>query len=217
MSESTAPQTPNTPKVSTKESVISPKPASKPLIKDTNPLKTDADSTDGKTAQPAVNKANPTNADGVNNKPDSQASKPSNTSLVNDKTEAKPTTKPANQNIQNNQPSPSRQTTTIKPQSPKPIPKNVSVKISIMGKTYTITCPEDEQDELQTASRYIDNFVQDIRNQAPHLSHENLLVLCCLNLYAESQGHQQTAKRASEEAKQIHTLLDKVLSEMQAL
>ena len=85
------------------------------------------------------------------------------------------------------------------------------VDIIISGKTYTINCPEDGVDELNAASLYIDNFIKDLRQQAPQLSHENLLFLCCLNLYEKIYAYENLDKINTTDNKQAEILLDKIL------
>lgn len=99
-------------------------------------------------------------------------------------------------------------------------PKNLTMKnvpIVIAGHTYSIHCPSDEEAELHAASDFINEFISSIRKQAPQLSHENLLVLCCLNLYEQLQQHRQQEDTHSKENAQAQALLDKILQDAKAL
>ena len=103
-----------------------------------------------------------------------------------------------------------------KPQSPKPTSKNVSVKISIKGKTYTITCPEDEQDELQTASRYIDNFARHTQS-SPTFEPRKLVGAVLLELIRRKPRASANCQACIRGSKTNSYPLDKVLNEMQGV
>lgn len=90
----------------------------------------------------------------------------------------------------------------------KPELKLVDVVIS--GVTYPIQCPADEVQSLQKASDFINQFISDIRKQAPTLNHENLLVLCCLNLYEQIDSQQLQQKHHQLENERMQALINKI-------
>lgn len=87
------------------------------------------------------------------------------------------------------------------------------VDILISGKTYSINCPEDGVDELNAASAYINDFIQELRQQAPQLSHENLLVLCCLNLYEKIHAQESLNESNTKDSEQAEILIDKIIKD----
>ena len=91
------------------------------------------------------------------------------------------------------------------------------VDINISGKTYSINCPVDEIDELHAASSFINEFIQDLRTQAPHLSHENLLVLCCLNLYEKINEQEKQGQSMAADSEQAEALLDKIIDDAKSM
>ena len=103
---------------------------------------------------------------------------------------------------------------TIEPE--KDAVEFVPVKLTILGKPYKINCPADEQEELQEAGSYIHNFINDIYQQSPHLSQENLLVLCCLNLYEKMIENEKSLAQAEEVNQQANKLIDKIMEELSA-
>lgn len=103
------------------------------------------------------------------------------------------------------------QTQDEAPQEPQFMP----VDITILEKNYTINCPVGEEGELYSASQFINSFIQDLQANAPQLPQENLLVLCCLNLYEKmQQAKLQTAANESDIA-QANELLEHMIREMQ--
>lgn len=94
-------------------------------------------------------------------------------------------------------------------------PEYTAVDIKILNKTYTINCPVGEETELLDASTFINTFIDDLRSQAPDLGHENLLVLCCLNLYEQlQQSKNQTSKKAHS-IEHANQLIDQMIQDMQ--
>ncbi|WP_296206324.1 cell division protein ZapA [Psychrobacter sp. UBA3962] len=94
-------------------------------------------------------------------------------------------------------------------------PEYAAVDISILEKSYTINCPVGEEHELFAASDFINNFIEDLRAQAPHLPHENLLVLCCLNLYEKLQQSKNIATANEQSIEQANQLIEQMIQDMQ--
>lgn len=84
------------------------------------------------------------------------------------------------------------------------------VDILINGRSYTINCPESEEPALQRAASYINQFMQDVRRQAPQLPQEELLVLCALTLFEKSESLQQYQQTESDAQAMVHTMLEDV-------
>lgn len=84
------------------------------------------------------------------------------------------------------------------------------VDIFINGRTYTINCPESEQPALERASSFINNFIQDIRRQAPQLPQEELLVLCALTLYEKAEQLQALQQHNEQAEDLVNDLLNQI-------
>lgn len=107
----------------------------------------------------------------------------------------------------------------------KPVPKTNSapepqikkVDIAIAGVTYPIYCPVHEQEELHSAVSYINNYALDLKRDAPSLSQESLLVLCCLNLYEKIHTYQRSDEDRIQGDKQSEALLNKIMKDAQSI
>ena len=113
-------------------------------------------------------------------------------------------------------------TTTVSAQSKPsinkaPEPQIKKVDIAIAGVTYPIYCPVHEQEELRSAVSYINNYAMDLRQEAPSLSQENLLVLCCLNLYEKIHANQRNDEDRVQKDKQSEALLNKIMKDAQSI
>ena len=98
-----------------------------------------------------------------------------------------------------------------------PEPQIKKVDISIAGVTYPIYCPVHEQEELRSAVFYINDYAQELRKDAPSLSQENLLVLCCLNLYEKIHANQRDDEDRLQESSRSNALLNKILKDAQSI
>lgn len=96
-------------------------------------------------------------------------------------------------------------------------PQMKKVDIVIAGVTYQIYCPVDEEAELRSAVYYVNNFLLDIKKDAPSLSQENLLVLCCLNLYEKIHANEKTAATNKQQSKQTEDLLSKIMQDAKSI
>lgn len=100
-------------------------------------------------------------------------------------------------------------------ETPKPQMKKVDIFIA--GVTYQIYCPINEEEELRSAVYYLNNFVLDIKKSAPNLPQENLLVLCCLNLYEKIHTQTKTDEIHRQKTEQSVALLNKILQDAQSI
>ena len=105
---------------------------------------------------------------------------------------------------------------TTKPTKPVE-PQIKKVDIPIAGVTYPIYCPVHEQEELMSAVSYINNHALDLKKEAPSLSQESLLVLCCLNLYEKIHANQRSDEDRMQQSKQSEALLNKIMKDAHSI
>lgn len=98
-----------------------------------------------------------------------------------------------------------------------PEPQMKKVDIVIAGNTYQIYCPINEEEALRSAVYVINNAVLDIKEQAPNLSQENLLVLCCLNLQEKIHNQQKDVEQHYHNAEQSEMLLNKIIEDAESV
>ncbi|WP_201591559.1 cell division protein ZapA [Psychrobacter fozii] len=96
-------------------------------------------------------------------------------------------------------------------------PQIKKVDIAIAGVNYPIYCPVHEQEELHSAVSYINNYALDLKRDAPSLSQESLLVLCCLSLYEKIHANQTTSEDRLQQDKQSEALLNKIMKDAQSI
>ena len=129
---------------------------------------------------------------------------------------------PNNSNTQNSK-SNSKKTnnSTVNSSAAKPIstpePQIKKVDVAIAGVTYPIYCPVHEQEELHSAVSYINNYALDLKRDAPSLSQESLLVLCCLNLYEKIHANQRNEEDRLQQSKQSEALINKIMKDAHSI
>ena len=96
-------------------------------------------------------------------------------------------------------------------------PQIKKVDIAIAGVTYPIFCPVHEQEELLSAVSYINNYALDLKRDAPSLSQESILVLCCLNLYEKIHANQRSDEDRLQKDKQSQALLNKIMKDAHSI
>jgi cell division protein ZapA len=84
------------------------------------------------------------------------------------------------------------------------------VDLFINGRSYAINCPVDEEPALARAGEYINQFIQDIRRQAPQLPQEELLVLCALTLFEKAEKLDQLQTQHTEANALVTEMLTQV-------
>jgi len=152
-----------------------------------NNSNTDSSNTNSNNANSASTNSASTNSASAN-------STTTNSSTVNSST-ARPAAKP---------------TSTPEPQIKK-------VDVAIAGVAYPIYCPVHEQEELHSAVSYINNYALDLKRDAPSLSQESLLVLCCLNLYEKIHANQRSEEDRLQQSKQSEALLNKIMKDAHSI
>ena len=96
-------------------------------------------------------------------------------------------------------------------------PQIKKVDVAIAGVTYPIYCPVHEQEELLSAVSYINNYALDLKKDAPSLSQESLLVLCCLNLYEKIHTNQRSDEDRQQQDQKSDLLLNKIMKDAQSI
>ena len=91
------------------------------------------------------------------------------------------------------------------------------VDIVITGVTYQIYCPVDEEEELRSAVYHINSLAFDIKQDAPNLNQENLLLLCCLNLYETIDSNKKAEANRQLENKKSEALLSKIVRDTHSI
>ena len=146
------------------------------------------------------------------------------TELKNNQTENTQAQKamPNNSNTQNsNSNSNKTNNSTVNSSAAKPVstpePQIKKVDVAIAGVTYPIYCPVHEQEELHSAVSYINNYALDLKRDAPSLSQESLLVLCCLNLYEKIHANQRNEEDRLQQSKQSEALINKIMKDAHSI
>ena len=88
-------------------------------------------------------------------------------------------------------------------------PQTVTVKI--LDKDYPIHCPPQQRAELESAARYLDGKMREIRNSGKVIGADRIAVLAALNIAHELLQHQGSGKASAVNAReQVRELLERV-------
>ncbi len=86
-----------------------------------------------------------------------------------------------------------------------------TIHISVLGKEFAVSCPEDERDALLKAARYVDLRMQEGLRAGRPVAIERHAVMAALNMaYELLRSREQSVSVSGEWLKRIETLTDKV-------
>jgi cell division protein ZapA len=90
-----------------------------------------------------------------------------------------------------------------------------SVTITIMGRDYQISCPQEEEESLRKSARHLDKNMEEVRKRGSSLGYEKIAVLAALNITHELLKVGQNANSSEtdvlREIKLIEKKIDSIL------
>ena len=63
--------------------------------------------------------------------------------------------------------------------------KSITVNAKILSKEYTIACPAEEREALESSVRHVDQQMQEIRNGGKVIGAERIAVMAAINIAHE--------------------------------
>lgn len=89
--------------------------------------------------------------------------------------------------------------------------QNKTVTVHILDKEYCIACPEDERANLESAARYLDGKMREIRSGGKVIGSDRVAVMAGLNITHELLHKQERQDKQVNVARdQVRDLLDRV-------
>ena len=86
-----------------------------------------------------------------------------------------------------------------------------TVTVQILDKEYCIACPPDERSNLQSAARYLDGKMREIRSGGKVIGADRVAVMAALNITHDLLHKQQNLdKQVSATNHQVRDLLSRV-------
>ncbi|RBP49629.1 cell division protein ZapA [Arenicella xantha] len=94
------------------------------------------------------------------------------------------------------------------------------INISIMGRDFSVACPPEEQEDLQSAARYLDTKMKEIQKTGKIIGAERCAIMAALNITNEllklqrmTTGQEQVQARLSS----LQARIDEVLREAEGV
>jgi len=84
------------------------------------------------------------------------------------------------------------------------------VRITILGKEYTVACPEEKRDELIAAASYLDRSMRDIQKSGAGLGNERVAVMAALNISHDLLMLRNQGSNTEEIEKRIRALRNRI-------
>lgn len=93
--------------------------------------------------------------------------------------------------------------------------KNVSLDVTIMGREFRISCPEDEKAGLLQSVGFLDKKMREIREGGKVIGIERIAIMAALNIahdYLSNKGGDLDPDATQERIDRLHGLLDRALA-----
>ena len=97
---------------------------------------------------------------------------------------------------------------------------NKGINISIMGREFAVACPDEEQESLLAAARYLDNNMKEIQKTGKIIGTERCAIMAALNITNDLLKLQRsTVGQDQVEAKlnDLQSRIDQALQEAENL
>lgn len=99
--------------------------------------------------------------------------------------------------------------------------KNVSLDVTIMGREFRVSCPENERQSLIEAAAYLDRKMREIRDSGKVIGVERIAIMAALNITHDFLNVRSTAGSDLTEMQshidRIGGLLDQALAQQDNL
>ena len=99
-------------------------------------------------------------------------------------------------------------------------PKNVSLDVTIMGREFRISCPEDEKAGLMQSVNFLDKKMREIREGGKVIGIERIAIMAALNIahdYLSGKAGDLDPDATQERIDRLNGLLDNALAEQDNL
>ena len=87
---------------------------------------------------------------------------------------------------------------------------NKSINISIMGKDLAVACPDDEQESLYAAARYLDKNMKEIQKTGKIIGTERCAIMAALNITNDLLKLQNSTVDQSRVEAKLNSLQDRI-------
>jgi cell division protein ZapA len=86
-----------------------------------------------------------------------------------------------------------------------------TLNVQILDKEYCIACPSDERNNLESAARYLDGKMREIRSSGKVIGADRVAVMAALNIAHDLLHKQQHLdQQAGASRDQVRSLLERV-------
>lgn len=89
------------------------------------------------------------------------------------------------------------------------------VKVSILGREFSVACPDDQRDALIAAASYLDNRMREIQRSGKVMGVERCAIMAALNITHELLSLREQTTGTVELETRVQSLARKIESAMQ--
>jgi cell division protein ZapA len=88
--------------------------------------------------------------------------------------------------------------------------QNKGINVSILGRDFAVACPDDEQQALLDAARYLDTAMKEIQQSGKVIGSERCAIMAALNITNDLLKLRDATQGAEQVASKLNALQDKI-------
>ncbi|WP_048307172.1 cell division protein ZapA [Halomonas sp. PR-M31] len=90
-----------------------------------------------------------------------------------------------------------------------------TTEITLLGRSYIIACPPDQEDELNRAARYLDRAMHGIHSRGKVLGAEKIAIMAALNITHELLRSMEERREDEASLSRLNARLGQALSNVE--
>ncbi|MGU1938338.1 cell division protein ZapA [Pseudomonas aeruginosa] len=87
-----------------------------------------------------------------------------------------------------------------------------TLTVQILDKEYCINCPDDERANLESAARYLDGKMREIRSSGKVIGADRVAVMAALNILHRKERLDQESSSTRERVRELLDRVDRALA-----
>ncbi|GHB14489.1 cell division protein ZapA [Salinicola rhizosphaerae] len=89
-----------------------------------------------------------------------------------------------------------------------------TTEVTLLGKSYVIACPPEEQDQLKRSARYLDRAMHGIHARGKVLGSEKIAIMAALNITHELLAALDTHRSGEQALGELNDRLERALAKV---
>jgi len=89
-----------------------------------------------------------------------------------------------------------------------------NTKVQVMGKEFMVACAPEEKEKLQTATRFLDDQIENVQRQGKIIGNDRIAIMVAINLASELLDLREQQSESSQLTGKLQQLSNKIAQEI---